>query len=164
MNRLAQFQLVGPLLVFVALLSAEAGAFALAHDPTSAWLWYLNLHVFSLFQQGHYVLDGLTGIPASSLLFVAVPSLGLAYFGFAQRRRLPLALGSNLSLVYALFLVFSWKLTHPPHLGPSAHASLQPTVMPTGPDLYLLALLFAGTLLSAWISHVLYVRSFRDRA
>src|SRR4029078_1276006 len=163
MKRFANLPFVGPVIIFAAMVAAEGAAFALAQNPTSAWLWYLNLHVLPLFQQSHYVLDGLFGVPASGLFFIALPLLALGLIGSIMRRNLLLALSSNFSVFYALFLVFSWKLTHPPHLGPAVQASLKPIVMPAGPDLYMLAALLIGSVLSAWMSHILYLRTIRDR-
>ena len=53
MNRLYKLQFLGPLTLFVATLSAELAARALAHAPASETFWYLNLRVFGLFQRSH---------------------------------------------------------------------------------------------------------------
>lgn len=161
MNRLAKLQLIGPAIVFAAVLAAEAAAYALAQNPTSEALWYVNLRLFGLFQQSHYTLDGYAGIPASDLFLVALPMLALGCAGLALRRRLMLALASNLSFVYAAFLLYSWYLTHPRALGPSLQASLATVALPRGPDLYLIAVLIVASLLSASISHIIYMRSVR---
>lgn len=162
MKRLAELQLIGPAFVFVAILAAEGAALGLAHDPTSAWLWYLNLRVFGLFQQAHYVLDSLTGISASGLLFVALPALTLGCSGLVLGNRIMVASASHVSFVYAIFLFCAWNVTHPPAMGPTANASLNLIVVPRGPDLYLLAMLFGASLISAWISHIVFVRRFRS--
>jgi hypothetical protein len=163
MRHFTRFQLIGPVVVFAAALAAEAAALGLAHNPSSGWLWYLNLRVFGMFEQSHYVLDGATGIPASGLFFVALPTLCIAFIGLVLNRRFLLALASHSSLAYAVFLFVAWGITHPRNLGPSAQASLTLMQVPSGPNLLVLTMLFIGTFLSAWLSHVIYIRTIRSR-
>jgi hypothetical protein len=157
MNRLSKLQLIGPAFLFAAVLAAEAGAYALSMYPSSETLWYVNLKVFGLFQRSYYVLDSRTGLPGFELFFIATPIVVLASIGIALRRRLLLAISSNLSLVFALFLFYSWSLTQPRTL----QASLNVMAVPTGPDLYLIGILLAGSLLSCGVSHFIYVRFVR---
>jgi hypothetical protein len=49
-------QFLGPAALFVAALSAELAASALAISLGSGWLWYLNLKVFGLFQRSYEAL------------------------------------------------------------------------------------------------------------
>jgi hypothetical protein len=163
MRHLARFQLIGPVVVFAAALTAEVLALGLGHHPESSWLWYLNLRVFGIFQQTHYVFDGATGIPASGLFLIALPTLCLACAGFALNQRIALALASHFSFAYAIFLLCAWFAMHPRNIGPSMQASLTFIHVPTGPNLLVVGVLLTGSLLSAWLSHVIYIRTIRSR-
>jgi hypothetical protein len=162
MKRFAQFQLAGPVVIFTAVLAAEVAALALAYHPSSSWLWYLNLRVFGLFEQSHYVLDGATGIPAFGLFFIALPILGLACAGVAFKKHFVQALATHFSFAYAIFLFCAWAMTHPRTAGPSIQASLTLIPIPTGPNLVILGVLVGASLLSAWLSHVIYIRTRRE--
>jgi hypothetical protein len=163
MRHFARFQLIGPVIVFAAALAAEVAALGLAHHPASSSLWYLNLHMFGIFQQTHYVLDGATGIPASGLFFIALPTVCLACVGFALNKRIVLALASHVSFAYAIFLLCAWFATHPRTIGPFMQASLIFIHVPTGPNLFVAGILLAGSLSSAWLSHLIYIRMIRSR-
>src|SRR6478752_2896670 len=95
MSRLFRFQFLGPLILFVATLSAELAARALEYAPASATLWYLNLEVFGMFQRSHARLSGFIGIEAFQLVGIALPIFALACIGLMARSRLPLALSTQ---------------------------------------------------------------------
>jgi hypothetical protein len=157
MTRTANLQLIGPAILLAAALAAELGAYALELAPGSQMLWYINLKVFGLFQQAYYVLGSGTGIPAFGLFFIAFPIFMLGLFGIVRCHRLILAISSNLSFMYAGFLLYAWFLSHPHAL----QASLTGTAIPNSPDIYLVVILVGSSLLSCFISHLLYVRSIR---
>jgi len=158
MNRLSKLQLIGPAFLFVAVLAAEAAAYALSTFPSSAPLWYANLKLFGVFQRSYYAIDSYTGIPSFNLLFIAFPILLLGSLGIVWRKRLPLAVSSNLSFVYAGLLIHQWTLMQPHAL----QASLETITVPaSGADLYLVASLLGASLLSFCVSHFIYVRDVR---
>jgi hypothetical protein len=160
MTRLAKLQLVGPLVVFVAVLAAEAAVLALALFPASELLWQLNLKWFMAFQRAHYILDECISMQYLQLLGIASPLLASALVGLASDRQLPLAISSNLSFVYASFVAFAgWQALR----GPQA-ASLALVSVPSGPDLYLLIVLLGASLVSFVVSHLVYVRAARAHA
>src|SRR5438093_11032348 len=107
MQGLRRLQLIGPLVLLFAVGAAEAASHALASDPTSALLWYLNLELFSIFRKSGAFLDYQGSAPFAQLLLVAFLAV-LALIGFIRRRALPVAIASNLSFVYAGFLLYSW--------------------------------------------------------
>ena len=113
MNRLAKLQLIGPAFLFAAVLAAEAGAYALSLFPSSETLWYVNLKVFGMFQRSYYLVDNYTGVPSFNLFFIATPILLLGCVGVFGRKRLLLAISSNLSFVYAGLLIHQWMLMQP---------------------------------------------------
>src|SRR5262245_29276460 len=103
MSRMVKLQLIGPIVIFLTVAAAECAVYALAQDPTSELLWYVNLKLFGIFQRAHYVLSHVTTIPGSQFLFVALPIFAMACYGLMYRRSLALALASNLSFAYAAF-------------------------------------------------------------
>ena len=160
MIRLFKFQFLGPLVLFVATLSAELAARALAYAPSSETLWYLNLEVFALFRRSHSVLSYYINIDGFQLFGVALPIFALACVGLLMRSRLPLAMSAQFAVGYATFLLFSWQ-------GPgqsAAQASLRVISVPSGENFYMLAGIFGSCLLSSVISHVLYLRGDRSKA
>ena len=154
MTRLGQLQLLGPVASFLAVVAAESAAYALAAIPTSETLWYVNLKLFGIFQKSHYVVSDFIAVPASQLVFIALPIFALACYGSARNRTLPLAIASNLSFVYASFLAFSWfRIERLPLL----QASLAPIAIPSGATLFTLSVLLGCSLLSFVVSHLLYL-------
>jgi hypothetical protein len=155
MSQLAKYQLIGPVILFAAVLAAEIATYALTQAPSSAVLWYINLKVFGLFQRSYYLLDSYTGIPHFELFFIALPTFVLGCIGLITRHRLLVAISSNLSFVYAGFLSYSWTLVQPTAL----QTSLTAIAIPMTPDFYLAAVLVGSSLLSFCISHFIYIRS-----
>ena len=51
MSRLFKLQFLGPLTLFAATLCAELAARALEYDPSSEFLWFVNLRMFGIFQR-----------------------------------------------------------------------------------------------------------------
>jgi hypothetical protein len=160
MARLAKLQLIGPLVLFCAVLAAEGAAYALARSPASEFLWYINLEVFGSFQRTHYALSHLLDVDYLQLIGVALPVLSLALVGYLARRQLLLAISSNLSFVYAAFIAYSWRGSMP---APRA-ASLGIMAVPSRPDFYLFVVLLGASLLSFVISHAIYLAAVRARA
>ncbi len=167
MTKLARLQLVGPVVVFLAVLAAEGAVYALAYSPSSEILWYVNLNLFGIFQRSHYVLSNRIEIDSFQLLFIALPLFLAAALGAALKRPLVLAIASNLSFVYASFLVYCWYMFG----GASQQASLAvagaPVVaftIPSSPYLYMMVVLVGSSLLSFVISHIAYLREFRTKA
>jgi hypothetical protein len=155
-----RLQLVGPLLLLSMVAAAETVAYALAHNPSSALLWYVNFEVFSIFRKSRVALFGHISLPFAQLLIIS-PLAFLALAGFALRRNLLIAVSSNLTLVCAGFLLFSWHHWNSP--GQVRAASLAAVHMPTGNDLGLFALLLLGCLVSFVTSHFFYVQHLRSQ-
>jgi hypothetical protein len=160
MRGLAKLQLIGPLALFAAVAAAEGAVYALAHSPSSATLWYINIHLFGGFQRSHYLLSNYVGIGYFQFLFIGLPLLCLALAGVFARRQILLATASNLGFVYASFLVYSW---HNVVSAPRA-ASLGAVGVSSGPDFYMFAILLGASLMSFVISHVVYLGAVRARA
>jgi hypothetical protein len=159
MQRAARLQLIGPFVLFGAVLAAETAAFALAAKPSSGFLWYLNLEIFGLFRKSRAVLGDLA-FPFAQLVLFAGPLLALTVLGHALRRNLMVALASNLSLFYAGFLFMSWHFWHTKGL---KAASLAPMHVPNGNEFIWFVALLLASLLSAAASHLLYIRAVRAR-
>src|SRR5262245_19251266 len=98
MPRLARLQLIGPVVLFGLLFAADAAAYALVLKPSSSFLWYLNLEVFSLFRKSRAAFGEIFNLPFAQVLFVAYPIALLGLIGVTFKRNLCLALSSNISL------------------------------------------------------------------
>lgn len=171
MTRLAKLQIIGPIVLALTIAAEEIAAGMLAWKPSSEFAWYLNLHVFGIFQRSHYMLSEYFGVPYFQLLFIALPIVLLASTGIGLRARLPVAVASNLSFAYAFFLAYSWYGTQAPapraaSLGDTAYDSvfnLSALNLTLGPHVYVLAALIIPALFSAAASHLMYFRAVRGR-
>ena len=158
MPRLFKLQFLGPLVLFLATLSAELAAHALAYKPSSETLWYLNLEVFRLFQRSHSALTAYIDIDGFQLFGIALPIFALACAGLLMRSRLPLAMSAQFAVGYATFLLLAWQ--GPTHS--TVQASLRIISVPSGDNFYMIVAILGSCLFSCVISHVLYLRG--DRA
>jgi len=167
MTRAAKLQLIGPIVLFATVLAAESAVYALAYDPTSEILWFINLKLFGLFQHSYYVLSSVVDIEGFQLVFIAFPLMLAAVLGIALKRPLLLAIASNVSLVYASFLTYCSTIvdTAPQQAALGLWgASVIPASIPTGPYLYLILVLLGSSFLSFAVSHIEYLRSIRKMA
>ncbi|AMN43693.1 hypothetical protein [Rhodoplanes sp. Z2-YC6860] len=153
MIRLFKLQFLGPLVLFLATLSAELAAGALAYWPSSETLWYLNIEIFRVFQRSHSVLTQFIDIDGFQLFGIALPIFALACAGLWMRSRLPLAVSAQFSVGYATVLLFSWQAPAPT----SMQASLQAMAVTSGDNFYMILGILGSCLLSAVISHILYL-------
>lgn len=153
MPNYARLQFIGPVAVFCVVLCAEAAALGLSLVPTSTFLWRVNLEAFDVFQQSHYVLAAIIGLPFSQF-FIALTLFVMAIYGLQTGRELPLAIASNLTLIYTAFLILIRISSQSQPLT----ASLVDVTMPIDPANCLALMLVAVSLISAAISHVYYLR------
>jgi len=159
MPRLFKLQFLGPFVLFLATLSAELAARALAYKPSSETLWYLNLEVFRLFQRSHSVLAAYIDVDGFQLFGIALPIFALACAGLVMRSRLPLAMSAQFAVGYAVFLLFAWQ-------GPAqstVQASLRVISVPSGDHFYMIVAILGSCLFSCVISHVFYLRGDRPQ-
>jgi hypothetical protein len=157
MHRLTKLQLLGPVVLLVAVFAAEIAAAALAQWPSSGLLWRANLQWFQAFQKTHYALSAYEDISYSQLWLVAIPLVTIAYGGIALKRPLLLAIASNLSFVYASFVLYagyvyeqSWR-----------EASLSLMTVSSSPDFVICFVLIVASFLSFAVSHLYYIRAVR---
>jgi hypothetical protein len=160
MSRLFKLQFLGPLALFLAALSAELSAYALARIPTSETLWYLNLKVFGLFQRSHEALGSYIDVPGFQLYCIVIPIFVLACFGLVARSKLPLAISTQFAAGYAAFLLMAWQSPGPA----TAQASLRLIAVPSGEGFYMLAGILVACLSSCVISHLCYLWPLRAEA
>ena len=153
MNRLFKLQFLGPFALFAATLCAELAARALEYDPSSEFLWFINLRVFGIFQRSHAVLSNFVAIDGFQFFGLALPIFLLACFAFTAKSRPAFTVATHLSAVYAGFLVFSWQVGVPT----TKQASLGPIAVPSGAGLYVMATILGTCLLSLAVTHLLYV-------
>src|SRR4051812_11346822 len=153
MNRLLKLQFLGPCALFAATVCAELAARALQYVPNSEVLWFLNLRVFGIFQRSDAVLSYFVPIQGFQLFGLAVPIFLLACFALVAKSRPVFTVATHLSVAYAAFLVFSWQLGIPS----TRQASLGFIVVPSGPGLYVMAIIVGTCALSFATTHLLYI-------
>jgi hypothetical protein len=158
MKRQAKFQMIGPAAVFVAVLSAELAAAALARWPSSELLWRANIEWFHAFQKSSYALSSLETVSCAQLWLIALPLIAMALGGIALRRPLLLAVASNLSLVYASFVLYADYLYD--QAGRASSVSL--VTDSANSDVVLCIILVAASFLGCADSHLYYIRAIRD--
>ena len=162
MQRFARVQIIGPLVLFVAVLAAEAAAYALSEMPSSALLWYLNLEVFSLFRKSRAALAEVGNHPFSQLLLIAGPIAALGMIGLSLKNKLCLAISSNLSFCFAAFIAFNWhSWTTATHVKAASLAFVQ---VSSGSTLLMVGVLAITSFLSFAASHFLYLGALRSKA
>jgi hypothetical protein len=152
MNRLFRLQFLGPLALFTAALCAELAARALQYAPTSEILWFVNLRIFGIFQRSDALLSWVVEMDGFQFYGIVLPIFLLACLGLATKTRLPFTVATHCSVVYAALLVFAWQAGVPA----TRQASLVPIAVPTGPGLYLMAILLGTCLLSFVVTHLIY--------
>jgi hypothetical protein len=156
MSQLAKLQFVGPAVLLVTLAGTEAADYGLACSPSSEILWYVNSVGFELFRRGEDAIGAHLGIPHVQLCIIGVPLFLLASCGLFFKRALLLAIASNLSFLYASFLVYAWYVHAPTQL--ASLASIDAVIQP---DAFMRLALFACALPSFTVSHILYIRNIR---
>lgn len=158
--RIHRLQLVGPLALFAAVLAAEAAAYALAIAPSSAFLWYLNLEVFSLFRKSRILLSEFCNMPFAQILVMAGPMALVGMLGLLLRNNLFIAISSNLGFMLAAFVAYSWNVWN--SYG-HVTASLVSVHIPSGSAFYLLVVLALASFGSFLLSHATYFAAIRAR-
>lgn len=153
MVRLAKLQFLGPFIVLLTVAMAEGAALALAKFPTSETLWYLNLRVFAVFQTSYGLLCSSWGLPYAQFYLIALPPFALAVVGLLARQRILLAAASQLSFVYAGFLIYCGVHTQ----GDAATASLIGILIPTNSSFLLPVILTVACLISFLVSQSQYL-------
>lgn len=156
MTRLTKLQFLGPLAILLAVGAAELAAIALASLPTSETLWYLNLKVFQVFQESSFTLPPPLEMPYSQFFLIALPLFAVATYGLLIKQLFPLALASNLSFVYAGFLVYCLVYSQPHQLT----ASITSFAVRNSPNIYLPLFLAGACIISLLMSHYSYFLGF----
>jgi len=157
MNRLTKLQLLGPAVLLLTVIAAEIAAAALAHWPSSGFLWHANLKWFHAFQASNYALGAYETMSYSQFWLVAVPLFVIGYGGIIFHRPLLLAISSNLSFVYASFVLYAGYL-----YGQSGRqASLSLMTVWSAPAFPISFVLIAASFLSFAVSHLYYIRAVR---
>jgi hypothetical protein len=155
MTRPAKLQLIGPITLFIAIFGAEASAVALAHWPSSVILWRANLEWFHAFQSSSYLVSPYMPGLADQFWVIGCPLLSLAMCGLLCNRPLLLAISSNLSLLYAVFVFYADYL-----FGQSwREVSLVAVTASPNSNLTFCLVLVAVSFLSAAVSHLYYLRA-----
>ena len=156
MIRLAKLQFLGPVTVLVTVGAAELAAYALGRIPTSETLWYVNLKVFEIFQEGAFTLPPPLDFSYAQFFLVALPIFSIAAYGFLAKRSFPLALASHLSFIYAGFLIYCHVESQMYPLTASAVIF----AVTNSPNIYMPLFLSGACIISFFISHCQYLFEF----
>jgi hypothetical protein len=151
MNRLFRLQFLVPLALFATTLCAELAARALEHDPSSEFLWFVNLRMFGIFQRSDAILSYFVPIDGFQFFGLVLPIFMLACFGLAAKSRPLFTVATHVSVVYAVFLAVCWQLGAPT----VTQASLITVAVPSGGQ-FVMATILGACLLSFVITHLLY--------
>ena len=151
MGRLFNLQFLGPFALFAATLCAELAARGLQYAPSSELLWFINLRMFGIFQRSDAVLSYFVPIEGFQFFGLALPIFVLACVGLAARSRPLFTVATHVSVVYALFLVFSWQLG----VSTVTQASLVTVAVPSGGQ-FVMATILGTCFLSFVVTHLLY--------
>src|SRR5689334_18052057 len=148
MTRPAAIQLIGPSVVLAAICAGEVSAISLSQWPTSEILWRANIEWFHAIQKSSSIFYA---YPRSFLgAWLVVFAFGL--WGLISNRPLPLAISTNLSFLYAVFLFCGAYLINRSWW---THAFTPSSDTQFGICVILVALSF----LSAAVSHIHYIRA-----
>jgi hypothetical protein len=147
-----KLQLAGPIGVIAAVACAECGAHALAYWPSSSLLWFVDLEVFRPLQYSFGAAnERLAFGDLAQTLFVVTPLLALICVGLITGRRLPLALASNVSLLYSAVFLYGSYLAN----SPAADTGIAVLLVPS---FFLAVSILLAAFLSSAISHLGYWR------
>lgn len=151
-------QLIGPVSLITAIAAAEAAAHALASWPTSSFLWYVNLELFRPFQYSFAALHNIQWLNTDGLaqpIWIAFTLVGLLGLGRNARSRLPLAIASNLGLIYSACLLYGSIIANEPTAITRAQLVELWRVSTIVP-----AVILVTSIISSTISHRSYWREF----
>jgi hypothetical protein len=144
---------VGPAGVIAAIACAEFAGYALAAQPASGFLWYLNLEVFRCFQYGSTGFSELLPLaPVHVTALIALTLIVLVSTSLICNVRLPLAIACDFSFVYSLSL---WCGSY---LANAARAATFDLSALSAPSSLLAMGLLLITLISSAVSHRRYWR------
>jgi hypothetical protein len=147
-----KLQLAGPVGVIAAVACAECGVHALAYWPSSSLLWFVDLEVFRPLQYSFGAANERLALgDLAQTLCVVTPLLALICIGLITGRRLPLALASNMSLLYSAAFLYGSYLANSPATDTGVAALLIPSF-------FLAFSILLAAFLSSAISHRGYWR------
>jgi hypothetical protein len=149
-----KLQLAGPVSAIAAVACAECGAHALAYWPSSSLLWFVDLEVFRPLQYSFGAAnERLAFGDLAQTICVVAPLLALICIGLISGRRLPLALASNVSVLYSAALLYGSYVADSPAGGTGGKfAALW------APSFFLAVSILLAAFLSSAISHRAYWR------
>lgn len=149
-----KLQLAGPIGVIATLVFAQIGLHALAYWPSSPLLWYIDLEVFRPVQYSFVAENGRLALgEQAQTLCVVVPLLALICIGLITGVRLPLAIASNISLVYSALLLYASYLAD----SPAAELGVKLSAL-WAPSFFLAVSVLLAAFLSSAVSHRAYWR------
>lgn len=148
-----KLQIAGPVSVTVALACAQGGSYALGYWPSSPLIWYLDLEVFRPVQYSFLAEKVAVLGDLAQTLCVGVPLLALVCIGLITKARLPLAIASNMSLLYSTLLLYGSYLAN----SPAEEMGLNLSAL-WAPSFFFATSILLTSILSSAMSHLAYWR------
>lgn len=158
MPRTLNAQTFGSIVVIGAFAAAEAASAYLAASPGSQLAWYLNLAVFRPFEVARaetsplHVLFGPAALPTATGLLLVTLAVRAIRFRFG------IAAIANVCFACTAALVHAWLDDG----GVLRSTSLMPIAALDRPDLAVVAVMMASSVLAFAASHVSFVRRIRS--
>jgi hypothetical protein len=148
-----KLQIAGPIGVIATVTGAQIGMHALAYWPSSSLLWFIDLEVFRPVQYSFLAENTAYLGDLAQTLTVVLPLLALMCVGFMAQLRLPLAIASNMSLVYGSVLLYASFMAD----SPIAQTGSRLNAL-RAPSFFLAVSVLFVALLSSAVSHRAYWR------
>jgi hypothetical protein len=102
-----KLQIAGPLLLIALIMSGEVAGHALSTWPASSLLWYLDLEVFPPFPyEPKFIVNGLGPDGVLKSIWLAGALFSLICIGTILKARLPIAIASNISFIFAAVALY----------------------------------------------------------
>ncbi|WP_375461860.1 hypothetical protein [uncultured Enterovirga sp.] len=137
---------------------SEAGCRLLATYPGSAFAWYLNIHVFRVFEQARIAASPLKTLFHPNALAISIVILGAIVVARWAEQRFVVAAFANVSFVGAVALAYTaWMGTRT-----SRSVSLPGFALDEGLDTIMVIVMLAASSVAALVSHLSFLGAIRD--
>lgn len=161
MTRMLDAQTFGSFVVIGCFVAAEAAARCLNAYPSSDFAWYLNIEVFRSFEAARVAASPLNCLFGPHTLALATVLLFVTAIVRTMRLLFAVALMANLSFVVATSLAY----TALSQRSGTQFASIVINNVSARPDVLLMLLMLASSLLSFGISHIVFLQTIHaDRS
>ncbi len=158
MQRSLTCQTLGSLTIVGLFALSEAGCRLLAAYPGSAFAWFLNIHVFRVFEHARIAASPLRMLFHPNALAVSILVLGAIVAARWAGQRFVVAAFANVSFAVAVALAYTaWMGTRT-----SRSVSLPGLALEQGLDTLMVVVMLAASSVAALVSHLSFLGAIRD--